>query len=80
MQRYLIHIITKLLTVFFWGFSLRIYTGAAKDMEFIGDIANEPKKLTNVSQLRNNNKGRYLPTSILLLYHRKMKTSNVKIN
>lgn len=62
----------------FLGFSLRIYTGAAKDMEFIGDIANEPKILTNVSQLRNNNKWRYSPTSILLLYNRKVKTSNVK--
>ena len=80
MQRYFNPYYHKAFNRVFLGFSLRIYTGAAKERKFTGDIANEPKKLTNVSQLRNDNKGRYSPTSILLLYHRKMKTSNVKIN
>lgn len=47
------------------NFNLRTYTGAAKERKLTGDITNEPKKLTNVSQLRNDNKGRYLPTSAL---------------
>lgn len=51
------------------GFNLRTYTGAAKDRIFIGDIANKAKELTNVSQLRNDNKGRYLPASALSLLY-----------